>query len=106
MWPTTFAPDFIAIRIFVVGDSWGSILGIWLAHEHPDLATTRSLIGTPCAKHAFTTGSLPFRRCKRWRPIRAEKAFVSSDDAGHFPFFEDAANFTDQLARRVLPFAR
>jgi len=24
-------------KIFVVGHSWGSILGLWLAHEHPDL---------------------------------------------------------------------
>ncbi len=24
-------------RIFVVGHSWGSVLGLWLAHEHPDL---------------------------------------------------------------------
>lgn len=24
-------------KIFVVGHSWGSVLGLWLAHEHPDL---------------------------------------------------------------------
>jgi proline iminopeptidase len=24
-------------RIFVLGHSWGSLLGLWLAHEHPDL---------------------------------------------------------------------
>jgi proline iminopeptidase len=24
-------------KIIVVGDSWGSVLGLWLAHEHPDL---------------------------------------------------------------------
>jgi proline iminopeptidase len=24
-------------RIFVLGHSWGSVLGLWLAHEHPDL---------------------------------------------------------------------
>jgi pimeloyl-ACP methyl ester carboxylesterase len=24
-------------KIFVVGHSWGSILGLWLAHEHPEL---------------------------------------------------------------------
>jgi pimeloyl-ACP methyl ester carboxylesterase len=24
-------------KIFVVGPSWGSVLGLWLAHEHPDL---------------------------------------------------------------------
>jgi proline iminopeptidase len=24
-------------RIFVVGHSWGSMLGLWLAHEHPEL---------------------------------------------------------------------
>ena len=24
-------------RIFVVGHSWGTVLGLWLAHEHPDL---------------------------------------------------------------------
>ncbi|MBZ5535272.1 MAG: alpha/beta hydrolase [Acidobacteriia bacterium] len=24
-------------KIFVLGHSWGSILGLWLAHEHPDL---------------------------------------------------------------------
>jgi pimeloyl-ACP methyl ester carboxylesterase len=24
-------------RIFVVGHSWGSLLGLWLAHEHPEL---------------------------------------------------------------------
>jgi len=24
-------------KIFVVGHSWGSLLGLWLAHEHPDL---------------------------------------------------------------------
>lgn len=24
-------------RIFVVGHSWGSVLGLWLAHEHPEL---------------------------------------------------------------------
>jgi len=24
-------------KIFVVGASWGSVLGLWLAHEHPDL---------------------------------------------------------------------
>ena len=25
-------------KIFVMGHSWGSLLGLWLAHEHPDLA--------------------------------------------------------------------
>jgi proline iminopeptidase len=24
-------------KIFVLGHSWGSVLGLWLAHEHPDL---------------------------------------------------------------------
>jgi proline iminopeptidase len=24
-------------KIFVVGQSWGSVLGLWLAHEHPEL---------------------------------------------------------------------
>ena len=24
-------------KIFVIGHSWGSVLGLWLAHEHPDL---------------------------------------------------------------------
>jgi proline iminopeptidase len=24
-------------RIFVLGHSWGSVLGVWLAHEHPEL---------------------------------------------------------------------
>ena len=24
-------------KIFVLGPSWGSVLGLWLAHEHPDL---------------------------------------------------------------------
>jgi pimeloyl-ACP methyl ester carboxylesterase len=24
-------------RIFVVGHSWGSVLGLWLAHEHPEM---------------------------------------------------------------------
>jgi pimeloyl-ACP methyl ester carboxylesterase len=24
-------------KIFVVGHSWGSVLGLWLAHEHPEL---------------------------------------------------------------------
>jgi pimeloyl-ACP methyl ester carboxylesterase len=24
-------------KVFVVGHSWGSVLGLWLAHEHPDL---------------------------------------------------------------------
>jgi pimeloyl-ACP methyl ester carboxylesterase len=24
-------------KIFIVGHSWGSVLGLWLAHEHPDL---------------------------------------------------------------------
>ena len=24
-------------KIFVVGHSWGSVLGLWLAHQHPDL---------------------------------------------------------------------
>jgi proline iminopeptidase len=28
-----FAKD----KIFVVGHSWGSVLGLWLAHEHPEL---------------------------------------------------------------------
>ena len=39
--------------------------------------------------------------------IRAPyKAYVPFDGAGHFPFFEDPANFAGELARRVLPFAR
>jgi len=24
-------------KIFVVGHSWGSMLGLWLAHEHPEM---------------------------------------------------------------------
>jgi proline iminopeptidase len=24
-------------KIFVIGHSWGSVLGLWLAHEHPDM---------------------------------------------------------------------
>jgi len=34
------------------------------------------------------------------------KEFVLFENAGHFPFFEEAANFTNQLVLRVLPFAR
>ncbi|HET7207494.1 MAG TPA: alpha/beta hydrolase [Terriglobales bacterium] len=31
-------------KIFVVGHSWGSVLGLWLAHEHPELVS--AYVGT------------------------------------------------------------
>ncbi|HSM86977.1 MAG TPA: alpha/beta fold hydrolase [Candidatus Limnocylindrales bacterium] len=39
--------------------------------------------------------------------IRApQKEFVWFDNAGHFPFYEDAERFTDALVQRVLPLAK
>jgi proline iminopeptidase len=32
-------------KIFVVGHSWGSVLGLWLAHEHPELIYTYVGVG-------------------------------------------------------------
>jgi pimeloyl-ACP methyl ester carboxylesterase len=38
--------------------------------------------------------------------IRApQKAFVTFENSGHFPFFEEPQKFTDELAHRVLPMA-
>jgi len=34
-----------------------------------------------------------------------EKEFVSFDDSGHFPFFEQNQRFADELFQRVLPLA-
>jgi len=62
---------------FVLGHSWGSLLGLWLAHEHSDLQTIKA----------------PHRE------------FVWFDYAGHFPFFEEKQKFADELFQRVLPLA-
>lgn len=32
-------------KIFVLGHSWGSVLGLWLAHEHPELVYTYVGVG-------------------------------------------------------------
>ncbi len=68
-------------KIFVLGHSWGSMLGVWLAHEHPELVYAYVGVGQivnvkqnetvahqdALQWHATTTMSRP---SKIWRALR------------------------------------
>jgi proline iminopeptidase len=46
-------------KIFVVGHSWGSVLGLWLAHEHPELIY--AFVGTGQLVNAQQNDELGYR---------------------------------------------
>jgi len=88
---------------------WGSVLGLWLAHEHPERVSPYVGVGqvVDMQKNDFRE---PYCRPALIRAYEQQingprKDFVTLDNSGHFPFYEKKPKFAGELIRRVLPAA-
>lgn len=81
-------------KILLVGHSWGSILGVFMAKARPDLFSAfvgRGRVADPPRNYAVAYDAL------------LAKAFVAIPEAGHFAVFMRAGTFLHELETRVRP---
>jgi|SRR5215469_2414964 len=81
-------------KIFVVGHSWGSILGLWLAHEHPEAVA--AFVGTGQAVSMTQNEEVAYRDAlQQARDSHNEQAIKELEGVAPYP----AANFEFQKSQ-------
>jgi len=71
-------------KIFVLGHSWGTVLGLWLAHEHPDL--TYGFVGTGQVVNVLQNQTVAYQDALRQaRALHNEQAIKDLESIAPYP---------------------
>jgi proline iminopeptidase len=90
-------------KIFVVGHSWGSVLGLWLAHQHPEMIYAYigvgQLISTKQNQRAMYKDELQQARNRRNEQAVKQLESIAPYPAPNFDFRKDSVvhNWSDEL---------
>jgi pimeloyl-ACP methyl ester carboxylesterase len=90
-------------KIFVVGHSWGSVLGLWLAHEHPEMiyayVGVGQLISTKQNQQAMYQDELQQARNRHNEQAVKQLEGISPYPTPNFDFRKDSVvhNWSDEL---------
>lgn len=90
-------------KIFVVGHSWGSVLGLWLAHEHPEMIYAYlgvgQLINTKQNQQAMYQDELQLARNRHNEQAVKQLESIAPYPTARFDFRKDSVvhNWSDEL---------
>ena len=72
-------------KIFVMGHSWGSILGLWLAHEHPE--GVYAYVGTAQVVNIYQNDATAYQDAlQKSRESHRQQATQDLESIGPYPF--------------------